>query len=313
MNEDPAAGVAARSITVPEAKGAEQVEPQLIPAGKLETDPVPVPANETASVNSGTKFAPTVVAAVTGTTQGPVPTHAEPVHPVNANPGAGVALRVTDVPEANVEEHAVDPVPQLIPAGLLVTFPFAVGEILNARVNWGGGGGPKFATTVLAEFMVTAHAPVPVHAPLQPVKAEPAEGLAARLTTAPEPKVAEQAAPQLIPLGRLVTVPEPVPDLLTVRENVGTKVAVTATSEVRATVQVPVPEQAEPLQPAKAEPAAGAAVRVTVAPELNAAVHAAPQLMPAGALVTAPAPLPFTATDRLNWGEGAGPKLATTV
>ncbi len=34
--------------------------------------------------------------------------------------------------------------------------------------------------------MVTLHAPVPVQAPLQPVKTEPAAGVAARLTTVPE-------------------------------------------------------------------------------------------------------------------------------
>jgi hypothetical protein len=159
---------------------------------------------------------------------------------------------------------------------------------------------------------VTAQAPVPVHAPLQPANAEPAAGAAARLTTAPEPKDAEQEVPQLIPVGKLVTVPMPVPDLLTFRAKVGTKVAVTATSEVKATEQVPVPEHAEPLQPAKVDPAAATALRVTAAPELNGAVHDDPQLMPPGALVTAPEPPPFTATERLNCGVGAGPKLAMT-
>lgn len=155
-------------------------------------------------------------------------------------------------------------------------------------------------------------APVPVHAPLQPVKAEPAAGLAARLIAAPEANVAEQLAPQLIPAGTLVTVPVPVPDLLTFKVNVGTNVAVTATSEVKLTVQEPVPEQAAPLQPAKVEPGAAAAVSVTAVPELKGAVQEAPQLMPAGALVTVPEPLPFTPTERLNCGTGAGPKFAIT-
>jgi hypothetical protein len=135
VNEDPAAGVAARSITVPEAKVEEHVLPQLIPAGKLETVPVPVPANDTPRVNNGTKFAPTVVAAVRGTMQGPVPTQADPVQPVNANPEAGVAVRVTDVPELNDAEQLVDPNPQTIPAGLLVIVPLAVAGMLIASVN----------------------------------------------------------------------------------------------------------------------------------------------------------------------------------
>ena len=62
------------------------------------------------------------------------------------------------------------------------------------------------------------------------------------------------------------------------------------------TVQVPVPEQPPPLQPVKVEPAAGAAVKVTAVPLANAAEHAAPQAMPAGALVTLPVPVPLGLT-----------------
>src|SRR4051794_37268829 len=111
--------------------------------------------------------------------------------------------------------------------------------------------------------MATEQAPVPVHAPLQPAKADPVAGLAMRFTMVPAPKGAEHDAPQLIPAGRLITVPVPVPDLLTVNENVGMNVAVTATSEVSVTEHVPVPEHAEPLHPAKVDPADTTAVRVT--------------------------------------------------
>src|SRR5690349_3046262 len=138
-------------MTVPEGKVEEQVLPQLMPAGKLATVPVPVPASETPSVNSGTNVAPTVVAEVTGTTQGAVPTHADPVQPANANPGAGVAVSVTEVPELNVAEHVVDPDPQTIPAGLLVMVPLTLDGMLKASVNFAVGGGPKFATTDWAE------------------------------------------------------------------------------------------------------------------------------------------------------------------
>ena len=47
------------------------------------------------------------------------------------------------------------------------------------------------------------------------------------------------------------------------------KLAVTVVATLTVTAQLPVPEQAPPLQPAKVEPAAGAAVRVTAVPGVN--------------------------------------------
>jgi hypothetical protein len=62
-----------------------------------------------------------------------------------------------------------------------------------------------------------------------------------------------------------------------------------------ATVHVPVPVHA-PDQPANVEPALGLAVRVTEVPAAKLAVHVGPQLMPAGALVIDPAPVPALCT-----------------
>jgi hypothetical protein len=65
-----------------------------------------------------------------------------------------------------------------------------------------------------------------------------------------------------------VTVPLPVPALLTVSVNVvvwGVKVAATVVGAFIVTVQGPVPVQ-PPLQPAKVDPLAGLAVRVTTVP-----------------------------------------------
>src|SRR5206468_529943 len=73
------------------------------------------------------------------------------------------------------------------------------------------------------------------------------------------------------------------------------KVAVAPRTALMVTLQVPVPAQ-PPLQPVKADPAAGVAVRVTTVPFANDAEHAAPHEMPAGALVTLPVPAPAALT-----------------
>ena len=67
--------------------------------------------------------------------------------------------------------------------------------------------------------------------------------------------------------------------------------AVTETSLVNVRLQVPVPAQASD-QPANVEPAFGAAVSVTMVPLVKLALHVAPQSIPAGLLVTVPAPVP---------------------
>ncbi|MBK7001894.1 MAG: hypothetical protein IPH35_18575 [Rhodoferax sp.] len=74
-------------------------------------------------------------------------------------------------------------------------------------------------------------------------------------------------------------------------------VAITLLAAVILTVQVPVPLHAPP-QPAKLLPAAGVAASVTLVPLANAALHVLPQLMPAGALVTVPVPVPLLLTDK---------------
>src|SRR5882724_1839497 len=133
----------------------------------------------------------------------------------------------------------------------------------------------KVAVTARAAVIVTLQAPVPVQLPLQPVKVEPATGVAVKVTAVTLVNAAEQAVPQEMPAGKLVTVPLPVPALLTV-------------SVKDCKVQVPVPVQPPPLQPLKMDPAAGAAVKVIAVPLANAAEQAVPQETPVGALVTVP-------------------------
>ena len=73
------------------------------------------------------------------------------------------------------------------------------------------------AVTEAAALIVTVQFPVPVHAPLQPVNVEVASGAAVNVTTVPASYDALQVAPQVIPAGLEVTVPLPVPLVVTVK------------------------------------------------------------------------------------------------
>jgi hypothetical protein len=77
------------------------------------------------------------------------------------------------------------------------------------------------------------------------------------------------------------------------------KVAVAVVVALTVTAHEPVPEQA-PVQPAKTDPAAGVAVRVSAVPRAKDREQVAPQLIPAGALATVPAPDPLLVTDSVT-------------
>ena len=96
--------------------------------------------------------------------------------------------------------------PQLIPAGLDVTTPepVPVFDTVNVRLT------SNVAVTVVAALTATVHVDDwPAHAPLQPPNVEDGVGVAVRVTTVPFTKRSEQSAPQLMPSGLDVTVPEP--------------------------------------------------------------------------------------------------------
>ena len=151
----------------------------------------------------------TVVAALSVTVHVPVPAQ-PPLQPVNVEPAAGVAVKVTAVPLANAAEHVV---PQEIPLGELVTVPVPVPVLLTVSVKVRA----KLAMTVVAAVRLRVQEPVPEQPPpLQPVKTEPEAAVAVNVTAVLLENVAEHLLPQEIPLGELVTVPVPVPVLLTV-------------------------------------------------------------------------------------------------
>src|SRR5207245_3234610 len=194
--------------------------------------------------------------------QAPVPEQAPPVQPVKVEPAAGAAVSVTAVPLVKLAEQVA---PQVMPAGELVMVPLPVPALETVRVKVCR---VKVAVTVVAAETVTVQAPVPEHPPpLQPPKIEPIAGAAVSVTAVPLGKLAEQVAPQLMPAGALVMVPLPVPALETVRVKVcGVKVAVTVVAAESVTTQAPVPVQPAPLQPVKVELTFGAAVSVTAVP-----------------------------------------------
>jgi hypothetical protein len=207
VNVEPATGVAVSVTMVLMLNETAQVGLQLMPAGVLVTVPLPAPALVTVRRKVGTvKLAVTVVAALIVTTQVPVPEQPPPLQPLKVDPAAATAVNVTWVPKLNEVEHAA---PQLMPAGELLTVPVPLPDPFTVRAkDWT----TKPAVTVVAAFMVTTHVPVPVHPPpVQPVKVDPAAGVAVSVTGVPLTYAAEQIEPQFMPAGLLETVPLPVP------------------------------------------------------------------------------------------------------
>jgi hypothetical protein len=290
MKVEPVTAAAVSFTEVLYSKLAEQVEPQLILPVELVIVPLPFPARTTVRVYVLImNVAVTEVSAVMGTVQVPMPKQPPPLQPVNVEPVEAEAVRVTEVLKMAKQVEG-----QLMPPGSLVTMPLPEpADLTVSRYELC----VKAAVTVVAPVIGTVQVPVPEQPPpLQPVKVEPAAAAAVRVTEVL--KLAEQVKPQSMPAGELVTVPLPVPAGKTVRIYVlCMKVAVTVTAVVIGRVQVPVPgHPVTPLHPVKIEPAAAEAVRITEV--LKLAEQVEPQLIPAGALVTVPLPVPAGTTVR---------------
>jgi hypothetical protein len=158
----------------------------------------------------------TLSAALIVTTQLPVPLHA-PLQPANVLPKLADCVSVTCVPLAKLAEQ---PSGQMMPAGLLVTLPLPVPA--RATVNAYVVVALNVAVADCAEFIVIVHVVPPQSWPPHPAKVEPLAGVSVNVTVVPLLKVAEQPVldpvVQLIPAGLLVTVPLPVPAVVTVSE-----------------------------------------------------------------------------------------------
>jgi hypothetical protein len=229
------------------------------------------------------------------------PLHA-PTQPVKTEPPApGVAVSVTVVPSAKVLLHVETM--QLIPPGIEATEPVPLPPMVTVSVRMTVGGS-NVAVADVSVLSVNVHAPVPapLHAPAQPANVEPPPaGVAVSVTSVPSAKEALHVPEeQEIPEGEEVTVPLPLPAIVTESEwcttGTASKVAVTDMSTPMVTVQPPVPLHATP-QPASTDPPLGAAVRFTTVPWANEALHVPlVQEIPGGEDVTVPAPVPAIVT-----------------
>ena len=151
-------------------------------------------------------MAVTVSAELIVTTQVPVPAQPPPLQPENTAPPVAVAVSVTIVFEAYDSEQSV---PQLMPLGLDVTVPVPPPARTTMSVV---GVVVKLAVTVVAAAIVTVHGPVPAQPPPdQPANVEPVSAAAVSATREVAGYDSVQSAPQLMPAGLDVTVPEPVP------------------------------------------------------------------------------------------------------
>src|ERR1035437_10647291 len=146
--------------------------------------------------------------------------------------------------------------------------------------------------------------------PQHPAKAwrEPGAGgpgAAVRMTVEPSLNSAVQVAPHSIPVGELVTSPEPGPVLCTSRVcwGIASNSASTDLAALIVTSHFPSALMlSQPLHAAKVDLALWVAVRMTVEPSPNGASQVAPHSIPAGALVTSPEPEPTSFTLRVCWG-----------
>ena len=122
MKVESVTATAVRITEVLKVKLAEQVIPQLMPPVELVTVPLPFPARTTVrSYVLSTKVAVTVVSAVIGTVQLPVPEQFPPAQPMKVEPVAGVAVRV--IGALNISQQFEG---QLMPPGSPVTMPLPV-------------------------------------------------------------------------------------------------------------------------------------------------------------------------------------------
>ena len=126
--------------------------------------------------------------------------------------------------------------PQSMPAGVLVMLPLPLPNWLRVRI---ASLGTNTAVTEVFAVNETVQASRPWQPPpIQPANCESGSGMAASVTGVPVENAPMQIVPQAIPAGVLVTIPLPVPVLVTTRvTGIDSKMAITDASAVSVTVQ----------------------------------------------------------------------------
>ncbi|HRA22795.1 MAG TPA: hypothetical protein PLK52_04505 [Usitatibacteraceae bacterium] len=153
-----------------------------------------------------------------------------------------------------------------------------------------------------AVVKVTTHVPVPVHPPpLQPAKVDPGEAVATSVICEPiAPAIVHDAPQSSDEAGAVATVPDPLPDFVTVSgvRKDATRVSMlelwSSSAAVTVTWQFACPVHAVPVSEDTFPPASAVAVSVTEVPGRNSAsqsLSSGPQLMPGGDETTVPPPL----------------------
>jgi hypothetical protein len=115
-----------------------------------------------------------------------------------------VAVRVTTVLMGKLNEQVEG---QEMPVGELATAPDP--EIVT--VSGSVASAVNVAVTAVEDVIAMTQVPVPEHpAPAQPVNVYPESGEAVRVTLVPPENVAEHADGQEMPVGELITFPDPI-------------------------------------------------------------------------------------------------------
>src|SRR4051794_7753485 len=136
---EPLLALAVRTTFVPSRYSALQVEPQLMPLGELVTVPWPVPSFS----RTRGDFSIAANSAVTVVSPRMMTSHlvalgsaSQPLQPSKTEPAPALAVKTTVVPSRYSCSACGQAVPQLMPAGELVTVPWPVPAFSTTRKNF---------------------------------------------------------------------------------------------------------------------------------------------------------------------------------
>jgi hypothetical protein len=188
-------------------------------------------------------------------------------------------------PFQRTTEVLAKPLPLTVSVSPLLPATALLGDrLLTVGTTAGAERALKVAVTVVEVFTVRVQVPVPEQGPLQPANVDPVAAAAVRVRELPTETLVEHWDPQEMPDGELVTVPEPVPFLVTVSVTDDVVVVVPLPLTPRETVS---PPAVKVTLPAKVPTAGGRKRTVTVWLAPGASAKEPPETMLKGAAVLA--------------------------